>query len=78
MFLNANQTATCTQDGLACAERINVNYDLCLTPCEGIYADVKKVPETGKHNLINDNLFIERYRKYKKFYEKSSSKYYIL
>ena len=67
---------TCTVDDNACVENItddNVDTSVCLEPCEGIFADVKRLPPK---NITNENtkLFFENYESYKRFFEISEGK----
>ena len=57
-----------------CADRINIDPDLCLVPCEGIFADVKVLPSKNVTSE-RDKMFLQRYKNYKKFYESSESKH---
>ena len=41
-----------------------------MAPCEGIFADVKKLPPADIKKE-NTDMFIERYKNYKKFFEPS-------
>ena len=57
-------------EGNVCVEEIVVNTTLCLVPCEGIFTDVKKLPA---ENITDKNteMFIERYKLYKRDFEPS-------
>ena len=71
---------TCTVEDNACVENItddNVDTSVCLEPCEGIFADVKRLPPK---NITNENtkLFFENYESYKRFFEISEGKVIIL
>ena len=57
-----------------CADRINIDPDLCLVPCEGIFADVKVLPPKNVTSE-RDKMFLQRYKNYKKFYESSDSRH---
>ena len=57
-----------------CADRINIDPDLCLVPCEGIFADVKVQPAKNVTSE-RDKIFLQRYKNYKKFYESSDSRH---
>ena len=57
-----------------CADGINIDPDLCLVPCEGIFADVKVQPARNVKSE-RDKIFLQRYKNYKKFYESSESKH---
>ena len=65
----------CIQEGLACSDNIKINLDSCLPPCEGIFADVKNTTDDGSKygfaSKMADSVFIERYQKFKQFYEKA-------
>ena len=39
-------------------------------PCEGVFVDVKELPPSKVENE-NDEIFIELYKNYKKFFETS-------
>ena len=41
-------------------------------PCEGVFVDVKELPPLKVENE-NDEIFIELYRNYKKFFETSDA-----
>ena len=68
----------CTDIQLACAQKIiDASIHLkCLMPCEGIFADVKKLPPTN--STIKIDKFIEGYEEYKSFFEPIQSKMFLL
>ena len=70
----------CTDNQLACAQKHIIDSSIhlkCLMPCEGIFADVKRLPPK---NITNENtkLFFENYESYKRFFEISEGKVIIL
>ena len=65
-----NLQTTCNSKGAACAQNIKVDTSACMAPCEGIFADVKKLPPADIKKE-NTDMFIERYKNYKKFFEPS-------
>ena len=64
------QASTCKSKGIACAELIQIDFERCLMPCEGVFVDVKELPPSKVENE-NDEIFIELYKNYKKFFETS-------
>ena len=65
-----NLQTTCNSEGAACAQNMKVDTSACMAPCEGIFADVKKLPPVDIKKE-NTDMFIERYKNYKKFFEPS-------
>ena len=65
-----NLQTTCNSEGAACAQNMKVDTSACMAPCEGIFADVKKLPPADIKKE-NTDMFIERYKNYKKFFEPS-------
>ena len=57
---------TCTEAGTACAKRIQIDASECLVPCEGIFADVKRLPPENI-TALNTAIFMERYKLYKRY-----------
>ena len=55
---------------MACTDKIKIDAELCLVPCEGIFGDIKVRP-TKINQMENETTgtFLERYKNYKKFYE---------
>ena len=64
------QTFSCKNEGITCAEEIRIDTKLCLVPCKGLFADVKKLPPKNVQDE-QDELFLERYKNYKRFFESS-------
>ena len=62
-----NQT-TFNKNGQVCAGNISLETNNCLVPCEGIFADVKKLPAEDIKSQ-NSEMFVDRYYDYKKFFE---------
>ena len=59
---------TCSPEGNYCSANVKVDTTECKIPCRGIYADVKKLPT--EHSKDESHLiFMERYKKYKRFFE---------
>ena len=62
---------TCTVEDNACVENItddNVDTSVCLEPCEGIFADVKRMaPENI--TTVESKLFFKKYEHYKRIFE---------
>ena len=58
----------CNELGRQCISKIGSFSSSCLTPCKGIYADVKRTPFTDaagfSMNALHDN-----YSRYKRFQE---------
>ena len=54
------------------ADKIKVDPGLCLTPCEGMFADVKNTNQGSNTDFSSNKaagLFMKRYQKFKMFYE---------
>ena len=69
----------CTDNQLACAQKHIIDASIhlkCLMPCEGIFADVRKLPPTN--STIKIDKFIEGYEEYKSFFEPIQSKMFLL
>ena len=69
----------CTDNQLACAQKHIIDSSIhlkCLMPCEGIFADVRKLPPTNSTTKIDK--FIEEYEEYKSFFEPIQSKMIVL
>ena len=49
-----------------CAETIEIDTEICLVPCEGIFADAKKQPFDNL-DAEKDKMLIERYKNYKTY-----------
>ena len=56
----------CSAIGNVCAANITTVYDDCLPPCEGIYADVTKMPSENIDGEYYEDL-LRDYNKYKRF-----------
>ena len=61
-----------------CVRSVKVDLKKCQIPCQGIFADIRKVSsldyEDKKHELAHEN-----YISYKKFYEESrGNRYYLI
>ena len=64
------QSTSCNSEGVYCAEKIIIETESCLMPCEGMYVDLKKLPaENWTVGDADAALFIARYKNYKKFYD---------
>ena len=64
------QIPTCNSEGIICAQNVEIDKKICMVPCEGIYADIKKLPSDNVF-AENDEMFKLRYKNYKSFFEKS-------
>ena len=49
---------------------VKIDKKMCMVPCEGIYADIKKLPYDSVF-AENNEMFKLRYKIYKSFFEKS-------
>ena len=67
---------SCTAEKSVCVEKIGIQSKLCQMPCQGIFADVKK---SAHENITAENpeIFLERYKSFKKFFETSEGTYEI-
>ena len=63
----------CSNEGNACIETTSIDTDQCLSPCEGIFVDVKR-DDTEKINNTEYDIFLQKYKNYKKFFETSEGK----
>ena len=55
-----------------CAKNIWAKKKIgCVIPCEGIFADVKKVPFEPTIAEISDMIPLDQYRMYKRFFQVS-------
>ena len=63
----------CSNEGNACIETTSIDTDRCLTPCEGIFVDVKR-DDPEKINNTEYDIFLQKYKNYKKFFETSEGK----
>ena len=64
----------CSPIGNVCAGNISKEYDECLPPCEGIYADVTKI---AADNVVNGDYYealLMDYNRFKRFNYLSESK----
>ena len=63
----------CSNEGNACIETTSIDTDQCLSPCEGIFVDVKR-DDPEKINNTEYDIFLQKYKNYKKFFETSEGK----
>ena len=63
----------CQPSGNICAAQITVDGKKCVTPCEGVYADVFKLEAK---NISGDHFesLLRNYNNYKRFFDISESK----
>ena len=61
------QETICNANQEKCVAEIKPNSSLCLTPCKGMYADVKKTPFID--NGFSFDSLHENYSHYKRFKE---------
>ena len=65
----------CDQDGIKCAENmVEKSFD-CQVPCEGIYADVKKIPFENPILKNNFEIFRLQYQRYRRFFENAGGNF---
>ena len=58
-------------------ERIKIDTGACQVPREGTFVDVRKT-DPGSFQVDNNDMFLKRYENYKKFYENSDGKLFIV
>ena len=46
----------------------------CLLPCEGVFASVQKFPIIEDHDDESHLIFVEGYKRYKRFFETTQGK----
>ena len=46
----------------------------CLLPCEGVFASVQKFPIIEDHDDESHLIFVEGYKRYKRFFEPTQGK----
>ena len=64
-----SQLPICNKDGLICSERVREGLEReCLNPCEGLYADIKKLPAEN-FETVPYKLLIKSYSKHSRFNE---------
>ena len=66
------QASVCDIQGNACALSVNPEKftNFCLTPCEGVFADISKEPIEHFHGQSMSTI-LEAYESYKNFFKAS-------
>ena len=67
----------CTASDKECVSNIYIDANVCIDPCEGIYADVTKT-EANKIDEKNYGALLKSYNKYKRFFDLDDSIIMIL
>ena len=62
---------TCSIKEKTCVEDIELDTSKCKLPCEGIFASVRKFPTLNVKQDESHLIFVEGYKKFKRFFEKS-------
>ena len=72
-MIEIHSQITCPPSGNKCAAQITTDGKKCLTPCEGVYADVTKLEAK---NISGDHFesLLRNYNNYKRFFDISKSK----
>ena len=73
-MIEIHSQITCPPSGNKCAAQITTDGKKCLTPCEGVYADVTKLEAK---NISGDHFesLLRNYNNYKRFFDISKSKF---
>ena len=61
--------SVCDKDGLICSQRIVEDLEKeCLNPCEGVFADIKRLPVKNL-KTVQYKLLVKSYSKHSRFNE---------
>ena len=58
--------------GYQCAKNLDTKNSGCLIPCQGIFADVKKMSTEVTNDELSNLVPLEQYQIYKRFFQASS------